>query len=651
MTKPVLTDIATQNPQTRIMLDENTDVVLLSDSSGRIIDANSHALKLLGYSQKEIRNLFISNIDMRMNDPSCAFDIWRSLSDRPIRVEGLFRCKNDSTFPVEISISRLRHAGEEFVLIIARDISNYKQAEDDFRIAQMRAEQASAAKSMFLARMSHELRTPLNAIILYTDMLLEDVRDRGHDDLASDVEKIRISSHLLLDLINDVLDISRIEAGIMDLNLEMVDLDALVQDVIATTRPLIEHNRNKFIVKIPNPLPLMNTDPVKLRQCLVNLLGNAAKFTKDGFIVLLVSVGKNEAGDTLIVKVVDNGIGISPEALAGIFDPFRQAGKTIGAKYGGSGLGLTICHRIIDMLGGILTVESRAGSGATFIIRLPIEASERKDADLQPSEQVSDAPRPAPVPPPRVLVVGDDPGILILAPKGEEIRCADSVEVALKIIKNEPAGLIFLDYIAIDPESGKANLNALIDQGDQHGLDIVTLSSLMGQNGHIPGIYTSTTPHLANEIQDDVRELLSKLPLDVMIVDDDVGTRDALTKLMARNCLVAIGFAEGEQALRALRIHPSKTVILDLMMPGMTGLQMLLAMRNDPDLSNIPVIVMTGKDVDRTERKLIDQKADGFLHKGGYSPDDLVRLIKSCMTRNDDSEKTDQNDAEKRIEP
>lgn len=234
------------------------------------------------------------------------------------------------------------------------------------------AESANRAKSMFLASMSHELRTPLNAIIGYSELLIEEAADEGETELTEDLQRIALSGKHLLGLINDVLDLAKIEAGRMELSTEEFRVADMVEEVAVTTRALVEANRNTFRVRQEGELGTMSADALKLRQVLLNLLSNAAKFTEEGEVTLAVARVPDGADDRMVFRVIDTGIGMTPEQVGRIFQPFVQAEAGTSVKYGGTGLGLALSRRFARMMGGELMVESEAGVGSTFTLTLPV---------------------------------------------------------------------------------------------------------------------------------------------------------------------------------------------------------------------------------------------------------------------------------------
>jgi signal transduction histidine kinase len=242
------------------------------------------------------------------------------------------------------------------------------------------AEDANRAKSGFLANMSHELRTPMNAIIGYSEMLMEDAEDEGNEDAVDDLKKIHSAGTHLLSLINDVLDLAKIESGKMDIYLETFEVPGMVGEVVSTIDTLVKKNGNRLQVEVDEAIGEMRADITKVRQALLNLLSNAAKFTHEGVIGLMVQGEQEDGVDWIRMSVSDSGIGIPPDKIDHVFDEFSQADETTTRDYGGTGLGLPISRRFCQMMGGDITVESTVGKGSTFIIRLPLEVAEKSEA-------------------------------------------------------------------------------------------------------------------------------------------------------------------------------------------------------------------------------------------------------------------------------
>jgi signal transduction histidine kinase len=336
--------------------------------------------------------------------------------------------------------------------IIRKELEVAKAAADEAREA---SESANRAKTSFLARMSHELRTPLNAIIGYSEMLQEEAEDLKQEGFTEDLNKIRSAGKHLLDLINEVLDLSKIEAGRMDLYLETFQVRNLVEDAIHTIEPQLEKNGNTLELHYDDEIKAMHADMTKVRQCLINLLSNATKFTEKGTVQLRVRHEKKGTRDWIIFQVRDSGIGIAPEQLERIFEPFSQADPSTTRKYGGTGLGLVISQNFCRMMGGALEVESRAGEGSTFSMRLPAEVSlasggstSQKFASAATSPSRRRRRRELTAPKGTILVIDDDPAVQELVDwnlnrQGFQVRgCPDGesgIELARKV---EPTAIL-----------------------------------------------------------------------------------------------------------------------------------------------------------------------------------------------------------------
>ena len=348
---------------------------------------------------------------------------------------------------------------------LIREVERHQATLTALTDAKNEAERANGAKSEFLAKMSHELRTPLNAVLGYSEILLEDAELDGRGEQIADLQKISAAGNHLLAMVNDILDISKIEAGKMELHLEIVDLNKLIDDVEATARPLATKNANSFVVERVDDLGLLRADVTKLRQAIFNLLSNAAKFTQNGQITLSVK----RSGDWVEIAITDTGIGISEEQQQLLFTNFSQANPRISARYGGTGLGLSLSQNLCRLMGGRIDVVSELGQGSRFTIRLPTHYEPPAARDENTGAAVSLARRdaasarkgvPAGKQRPlgsdpklnRVLVVDDDRNFLELADRlfarmGYNAICIDAPQSALQIARTVRPTAIFLDIL------------------------------------------------------------------------------------------------------------------------------------------------------------------------------------------------------------
>jgi PAS domain S-box-containing protein len=335
------------------------------DANHTIVSCNPAFESLFGYPQGDAVGRQLDDLISTEDTHSEAVRYTREALGRPVHGIGRRRRSDGTLVDVEI-LGVPVIVGEERVGLMGlyHDITELLRARHD-------AEQANAAKSQFLASMSHELRTPLNAIIGYSEMLQEEMAELGQKQAVSDLDKIRAAGRHLLGLINDILDLSKIEAGKMEVHLEEFPIDALIDEVLATAQPLVARNKNRLDVQRGDGAGAMRSDRTKVRQILLNLLSNASKFTEGGTITFKVE----RADDSLAFSITDTGIGMTPEQLARLFEAFAQADSSISSRYGGTGLGLAISRRFTRLLGGEIHVSSVRGQGSTFTVEMPRDAS------------------------------------------------------------------------------------------------------------------------------------------------------------------------------------------------------------------------------------------------------------------------------------
>ncbi len=359
----------------RNLFEHARDAMATYDLDGRFVSVNRAFEKLFGYS----REVLIGQLHLMLATP-VSRSLWEDLHRRVLtgeRLPGMVETealhKSGRLMFVEGRTSFIHDSSGRFIgfEVTVLDITDRKLEERALREAKEAAEQANRAKSQFLANMSHELRTPLNAIIGYSEMLQEEAEDRDQTHYVTDLQKIRTAARHLLALINGILDLSKIEAGRMELHVEAFDVMAMIRDVVATIHPLMEQSTNTLTVQCATNLGTMSADAAKVRQSLLNLLSNACKFTEMGAITLEATRAFYERIEWINFRVTDNGIGMTPEHLATVFDAFSQADPSMTRRYDGTGLGLAISQRFCQMMGGSITVESEWGEGSTFIIRLP----------------------------------------------------------------------------------------------------------------------------------------------------------------------------------------------------------------------------------------------------------------------------------------
>ncbi len=508
-----------------------------------------------------------------------------------------------------------------------------KQSEEELLRAKDDAEAASRTKSQFLANMSHELRTPMNAILGYSEMLQEEAEEKGLEDFTPDLQKIQNAGKHLLALINDILDLSKIEAGKMELYVEDFDIREVVNDVAATVQTLIAKKDNRLVVHVPDDAGRMTADLTKVRQSLFNLLSNAAKFTENGQITLDVQ----QDGNDWLFTVRDTGIGITAEQMSGLFEAFAQADASTTRKYGGTGLGLAITRRFCRMMGGDATVESTPGQGSAFTIRLPASAPTAETLEgvqaLLPSEDpvaagLGDV----------VLVIDDDPAARdlmrrFLIREGFRPETAASGEEGLRLAQALHPVVITLDVMMPGMDGWTVLQQLKVDTRTQ---DIPVIMLTMVDDKNI-GFALGATDYLTKPVdRNRLAAILGRYHCPdggcrVLLVEDDEPTREMMRALLTREGCLVTEAANGRIALEQMRTSYPDLILLDLMMPEMDGFEFAQRLREHKEWQSVPVIVLTAKDITEAERIQLKGYVEKIVQKGAWDQNALLREVRALV--------------------
>ncbi|CBN57872.1 MULTISPECIES: response regulator [Kamptonema] len=664
----------------RSIFENAVEGIFQSTADGRYISANPALAHIYGYSNPEEMLAQLTDIGSQLYvDPNRRQEFLAAMETQNeiLRFESEVYRRDGSIIWISENARAVRASGGAISCYegTVEDISDRKKAEVSCQLALEAAESANRAKSTFLANMSHELRTPLNAIIGYSEMLAEEAEDLAVKDFIPDLDKIRTAGKHLLSLINDILDISKIEAGRMDVYLENFDIPALIDGVVATAQPLVEKNGNTLKVLCPNSTGTMYADVTKMRQILLNLLSNAAKFTQEGTITLTVERVKHEKltspevnfipeqsqgtllgllqnpdilsqfliydCDSLIFRVADTGIGMNPQQLKQLFQPFTQGDASTTRKYGGTGLGLAISQRFCQMMGGDIAVESALGEGTVFTVVLPSEFSDRLAENPEP--ETSDRP-PTPITSGTVLVVDDDQIArdLIersLTREGLRIEAAATGTEALRRAKELRPDAITLD-VMMPGMDGWAVLAALKADPDLADIPVILLSFVGNKSlGFALGASDYLTKpvdgkrlaHLLSKYRRDLNFTSGSLTGQILIVEDDLATREMLRRILEKEGWLVAEADSGRAALKQLALAPPNLILLDLMLPEMDGFQFISEIQNSASDDPIPIIVITAKDLTPGERLHLNGYVEQILQKGVYSRDALLRDVRALI--------------------
>ena len=637
---------------------------------GRFVYVNPRLAEMFGYTQEELLAMTQADmIDERDRAMMCE-SLRHRLTGQVSKVHHIFKGarKDGTVIDLELFGHSLTYNGRITALSTLLDITERKMIEEELQhwIAERTeeleksnkelkkeiterinteillldskkaAEEATRAKSQFLANMSHELRTPLNAIIGYSEMLAEDESLSKDRQTQGDLQKIHAAGRHLLSLINDILDLSKIEAGRMELAPKLFPVTEVVSDVVVTVSPLIEKNGNALEVKYERALDKMFNDPTKLRQILFNLFSNAAKFTTNGRIELTVTSQQGANGEKEAVFTIrDTGIGMSREQMDRLYQPFTQADASTTRKYGGTGLGLAISRKYSNMMGGRITVESSPGKGTVFTLCLPAHLPGMRLPAQEITAQVNEMPS---LPSgknavPTVLVIDDESearGLLEmhLEKSGWHVETAADATTGLRLARKLLPDAITLDVL-MPGLDGWAVLEVLKADPQLRTIPVI-MCTIVDEKHH--GFALGATDYLVKPIsREQLTEALSKFCLNrrchLLVVEDDDASRAMLVRTARKLGWSVAEAVNGKEGLERIAEQCPDLILLDLMMPELDGFGVVEALQREPLWKDIPVIIITARDLTAEDHRRLNGYVEEILAKQEHTTEELLEAV------------------------
>jgi diguanylate cyclase (GGDEF)-like protein/PAS domain S-box-containing protein len=663
------------------VLNNSADIIITTDSEGKIVEFNIGASRVLGYSKEEVIGRKVEELWLNPKDRQ---EILKSLEkDGYItNYETQLITKDGSIVDVILTLSIIKNGDGKIhgTVGISKDITEKKKLERaieernlelkelnekleekviertmELEKANRELERSNKLKSQFIATMSHELRTPLNSILGFSELLLDEVFGNLTEKQKRYVNNIYNSGNHLLQLINNILDLAKIESGKMELHYETFSLKQALVEVENILKPLIHKKNQRLTVSVEEKLSVINADRTKFKQILYNLLSNAIKFTGEGGSISitadliekenynLISTKKCCKNNYLKISITDTGIGIKKDYQEKIFLEFEQLDSSYSRKYEGTGLGLALTKKLVELHGGKIFVDSEEGKGSTFTVLLPIVEADTKievEKKLLKQEilyEKSLLNRSGSVP--LILIVEDDPAtaeliMLYLAQGGYRVAHAHDGNTALEKIRELKPFAVLLDVML----PGKDGWEVLQEiKSDQEIKDIPVIISSVADNKEL-GFALGASDYLVKPV--DRITILKKLeelsfstkkgrrPINILCIDDHIDTLEFLSSILEAEGFNVITAQSGKEGVEKSVFYKPDLIILDLMIPDIDGFEVTQIIKNNPSTKDIPIIILTAKDLTVEDKLRLAGKIENYLQKSRFTKEDLLMHIR-----------------------
>jgi len=502
----------------------------------------------------------------------------------------------------------------------------------DLEKARENAAEQNLAKSKFLANMSHELRTPLNAILGYAMLLQEDASDAGNEAVVSDLTRIQQAGHTLLARINDILEISRIEAGKTVLERAVIDINELMRSTIDAYCNEGQLNGNRFAVDVEQDIGLVIGDAENIRQCLGNLLGNAFKFTENGVVTLRVRRSRTDAVPTIVFSVEDNGIGIDPDEANALFVAFEQGDSSLTRRYGGTGLGLAITRKLARAMGGDCIVESAKGEGSTFSLVLPVgspvEATEKPHSQAVVIDTAVQA---------RVVVIDDDHDALDLMGRwlgqmGISSAAAETGLTGIELVRRHHPDVILLDALLPD----RSGYDVLADLRADPELRDIPVVLITVDDDRRRGLDAGASDYIRKPLsKEQLRSVIElycgKAEGEILVIEDDDDAAELIRRSVEEVGFMTRRAQNGLDGVEMADSHRPSAIVLDLAMPGLDGFGVIDRLTRHETLHNVPLIILSGQQITLEQHRTLAAGGRRFFTKAASTPRQIAQCLKEMV--------------------